>query len=60
MFEWRNYDRNDEDTSSCFYEKQENVWSFDEEKKMFICKKKQRKVKIILFKAPISLNIEVN
>ena len=29
-------------------------------KKMFICKKKQRKVKIILFKAPISLNIEVN
>ena len=33
MFERRNYDRNDEDTSSCFYEKQENAWSFDEEKK---------------------------
>ena len=29
-------------------------------KKKFICKKKQRKVKIILFKAPISLNIEAN
>ena len=43
MFEWRNYDRNDEDTSSCFYEKQENVWSFDEEKKKVFVKKNRER-----------------